>query len=134
MALPSMRDKYIREQVVEAMALADVAKGPVAMAWRLTETLPEDNAGAGLPDAQKIVGNFVQSVTVEHGAIHVMFGNRANGAIQGRVLSLRPAVVEDEPMVPVAWVCGHAPPPTPMVVLADNRTDLPKPLLPINCR
>jgi len=30
MAVPSYHDKFIREQVVEAMRLTDIAKGPIA--------------------------------------------------------------------------------------------------------
>jgi type IV pilus assembly protein PilA len=49
-------------------------------------------------------------------------------------LSLRPAVIEDAPIVPVAWVCGFAAPPEKMTVIAANKTDLPKGWLPVNCR
>jgi type IV pilus assembly protein PilA len=49
-------------------------------------------------------------------------------------LSLRPAVIEDAPIVPVAWVCGFAAAPEKMTVMAANKTDLPKGWLPVNCR
>ena len=49
MALPSYQDKLVRDQVVEALPLADVAKLPVAAAWLAVQTFPADNAGAGLP-------------------------------------------------------------------------------------
>ena len=52
MAVPSYHDKFIREQVVEAMRLTDIAKGPIAVAWATTKTFPEDNAAAGLPNAR----------------------------------------------------------------------------------
>jgi len=134
MAVPSYRDKYIREQVVEAMRLTDIAKGPIAAAWAAAKTFPDDNAAAGLPTPDKVVGNYVKSLTVEAGAIHVVFGNQANGALRGMTLSLRPAVVEDAPIVPVAWVCGFAATPEKMTVMATNTTDLPKNWLPVNCR
>lgn len=134
MAVPLYRDKYVREQVIEAMRLADIAKGPVAAAWATTRSLPDDNAAVGLPAPDKVVSNYVQSLTVEAGAIHVVFGNQANGALRGMTLSLRPAVVEDAPVVPVAWVCGYASAPGKMTVMAANKTDLPKAWLPVNCR
>jgi type IV pilus assembly protein PilA len=134
MAVPLYRDKYVREQVIEAMRLTDIAKGPIAAAWATTKTLPEDNAAAGLPVPDKVVSNYVKSLTVEAGAIHMVFGNQANGALRGMTLSLRPAVVEDAPIVPVAWVCGYAAVPEKMTVLAANKTDLPKGWLPVNCR
>lgn len=134
MAVPSLSEKYIREHIVEAMPLANIAKGPVATAWSTTQSLPEDNEGAGLPAADKMVNNVVKSVTVDDGAIHILFGNRANGALQGKTLTLRPAVVEDEPLVPVAWVCGHAKAPEKMVAMGADRTDIAKTHLPVNCR
>jgi type IV pilus assembly protein PilA len=133
MAVPSLSDKYIREHIVEAMPLANIAKGPVATAWATTQTLPEDNESAGLPAADKMVNNVVRSVTVEEGAIHILFGNRANGALQGKTLTLRPAVVEEEPLVPVAWVCGHAKAPEKMTAMGADRTDIAKAHLPVNC-
>ena len=134
MAVPTFHDKYIREQVIEAMRLTDIAKAPIGIAWSTTKTFPDDNAAAGLPVADKVVSNYVKSLTVEAGAIHVVFGNQANGALRGKTLSLRPAVIEDAPIVPVAWVCGFAAAPEKMTVMAANKTDLPKSWLPVNCR
>lgn len=134
MAVPLYRDKFIREQVIEAMRLTDIAKGPIAATWTTTKALPDDNAAAGLPVPDKVVSNYVKSLTVEAGAIHVVFGNQANGALRGMTLSLRPAVVEDAPIVPVAWVCGYAAVPEKMTVMAANRTNVPKGWLPVNCR
>ena len=70
----------------------------------------------------------------ENGAIHLTFGNRANKAIAGKILTLRPAVVEDAPIVPVAWACGYAEAPDKMTVNGANRTDIPAALLPVECR
>ncbi|MGZ8992639.1 MAG: pilin [Burkholderiaceae bacterium] len=134
MAVPSYHDKYIREQVIEAMRLTDIAKGPIAAAWATIKAFPDDNAAAGLPAPDKVVSNYIKSLTIEAGAIHVVFGNQANGALRGKTLSLRPAVVEDAPVVPVAWVCGLAAAPEKMTMVAVNKTDLPKKWLPVNCR
>jgi type IV pilus assembly protein PilA len=134
MAVPNYHDKHVREQVVEAMRLTDIAKAPIAAAWAATKTFPADNEAAGLPVADKVVSNYIKSLTVEAGAIHVVFGNQAMGALRGKTLSLRPAVVDDAPIVPVAWVCGFAATPEKMTVMAANKTDLPKNWLPVNCR
>jgi len=134
MMLPSYQDKLVRDQIAEALPLADVTKLPVAAAWAATQTFPADNAGAGLPPADKIVSNLVSSTSVQGGAIHLTFGNRANGQIKGKVLTLRPAVVEDAPVVPVAWICGYAPVPDKMTVKGENRTNIPAAYLPFKCR
>ena len=134
MAAPSFQDKLVREQIVEASKLADIARAPLAQAWRDTKTLPSDNAEAGLPVADRIVGNHVEAVAVGNGAIHLTFGKSANGAIKDKTLTLRPAVVEDAPVVPVAWVCGRAAAPEKMSPQGRDRTDIPDRFLPLNCR
>lgn len=134
MALPSYYGKLIRDQIIEGSALASLAKGPIASQWSTHKTLPVDNAAAALPVADKIVSNLVRAVTVEGGAIHITYGNRANGKLKDKTLSLRPAVIEDAHIVPIAWVCGFAAGPDKMTVMGQNRTDIPKQLLPLNCR
>ena len=133
MAVPSLMGKYVREHIAEGVALAKIAKDPIAAAWTTTKTMPDDNVSAGLPVPDKIVSNVVKAVTIEGGAIHILFGNKANGALKGKTLTLRPAVVEDAAIVPVAWVCGHAQPPDKMKALGVDRTDVPRNHLPVNC-
>lgn len=133
-ALPNTTDRIIRAQINEALPLADIAKTPLALAWKTTQTFPADNAAAGLPVPDKIVNNYVSSLTVQNGAIHIAFGNRANGLLKDKVLTLRPAVVDGEPMVPVVWVCGGAKEPGGMVVKGADRTSIPDNYLPVVCR
>ncbi len=133
LAIPSFQNSIVREQIVSAAPMADIAKKPIAAEWSATQTLPVDNASAGLPSADKIVSNYVSALAVQDGAIHVTFGNSAHGLITGKILSIRPAVVEDAPVVPVAWVCGFASAPGKMSVRGDNKTDIPVGLLPRNC-
>ena len=114
LAVPNLMDRTVRDQIVEGARLAEIAKAPVAASWSATQTLPADNAGAGLPVADKIVSNYVSAVRVEGGAIHLTFGNRVSAAINGKTLTLRPGVVDDAPIVPVAWVCGAASAPAKM--------------------
>ena len=134
MAIPSFQDQIVRDQIATALPLADIAKKPVAGSWSAIQAFPADNAAAGLPPAHKIVSNHISSVQVADGALHVTFGNRANGVINGKTLSLRPAVVTDAPIVPVAWVCGYAEAPGEMTVMGQNRTNIPAHFLPFACR
>jgi type IV pilus assembly protein PilA len=134
MAAPSFQYQIVRDQINTALPLADIAKAPVAAAWSLTQTFPADNAAAGLPAADKIVNNSISSVQVQDGAIHITFGNRVNSLIKGNILTIRPAVVEDAPIVPVAWVCGNAEGPGKMTVKGENKTTVPASYLPLSCR
>jgi type IV pilus assembly protein PilA len=133
-AVPSYLDKIVKAQVEAALPLTDIAKRAVATYWGASATMPADNAAAALPVADKIVGNFVSSVAVADGAINITFGNRANKAIAGKVLTLRPAVVDDTPMVPISWVCGFAEAPGKMTVKGRNATDVDPLYLPFDCR
>ena len=134
MAIPNYSDRIIRDQIVEALPLADIAKLPVAVAWATSQAFPANNTSAGLPPSEKIVNNYISSVAVEGGSIHITFGNRVNNVIKGKVLTLRPAVVEDAPIVPVTWVCGYAGPPGNMTLKSANKTDIPANYLPLRCR
>jgi len=133
-AAPSFQNQIVRDQINTALPLADIVKAPIAASWAATQSFPSDNAGAGLPSADKIVNNTISSVLVHDGAIHITFGNRANGLINGKILTLRPAVVEDAPVVPVTWVCGAAEGPNKMTVKGENKTNIPTSYLPFNCR
>jgi len=134
MAIPSYLDRIVKAQIEAALPLADVAKRSVAAFWAATQTMPADNAVAALPVADKIVNNHVSAVTIKDGVINLTFGNRANGSIAGKILSLRPAVVEDAPVVPITWVCGLAEPPNKMTVMGQNQTNVDPMYLPMECR
>jgi type IV pilus assembly protein PilA len=134
LAVPSFQSSIIRDQIVQAVPLANIAKKPIELLWSTVQAFPASNADAGLPVADKIVNNFVSAVAVQDGAIHITFGNSVNATIKGKILTLRPAVVEDTPVVPVAWVCGFASAPGGMTVKGENRTDVPEGLLPFNCK
>jgi len=134
LAVPGYLEKIIRDQVVEALPLADVAKPPIAKAWAASQPLPDDNAGAELPAADKIVNYVVSSVSVHGGAIDITFGNKANGNLKGKILTFRPAVVDDAPVVPITWVCGYAAAPPKMTIKGQNGTNVPSRYLPLKCR
>lgn len=134
LAIPSYQNRVIREQILEAGPLIDIAKKHIAAVWTTAHILPVDNASAELPVPEKMVNNFVTSVAIDAGAIHVTFGNRANKFLQGKILTFRPAIVEDAPIVPIAWVCGNAPVPGNMTAKGETRTNIPANYLPLNCQ
>ncbi len=133
-AIPSSMGRIIKEQVVAAIPLADIAKEPIAASWKVAKTLPADNKEAGLPAADKIVGNFVSAVEVQNGVIHMTFGNKAHSQIKGKILSFRPAVIEESQIVPVTWVCGNAKAPDKMKLMGENKTNISDDYLPYLCR
>jgi type IV pilus assembly protein PilA len=134
MALPSYQDRVIRTQVAQAIAVAEIAKKDVEDYYRTKGSLPRNNAQAGLPEANRIIGNYVRSVKVIDGSVNITFGNRINRNAADRILTLRPAVVKDAPVVPIAWVCGYATVPQGMTVMAKNNTTIAARQVPIDCR
>lgn len=134
-ALPSYQDRVIRAQIQEAFHLAEFAKEGVEEYYKTAQKLPGDNATAGLPAPEKIIGNYVDGLAISNGGvIEISLGSRGNKNIQGKTVSLRPAIVEDAPMVPIAWVVGYASVPKGMTVQGENRTDVLLRHLPMSCR
>ena len=134
LAMPSYQDRVIRAQVAEGLALADMARQAVTAQHLRSGTLPRDNAAAGLPPADRIIGNYVSGLAVEGGAVQISFGQLSNRNLAGKVLTLRPATVPGYSQVPIAWVCGLASVPPNMRAQGTNRTTLPAPHLPVDCR
>lgn len=133
-AIPSYMHQIVRRQILDAVPLAEIAKTPIAAAWVMAQAFPPDNAGAGLPAPDLVVSTHVKSLAVQNGAIQITFGNSANGMLKGKLLTLRPAVVDEAPIVPVSWVCGYAAGPEKMSVKGENKTNIPSEYLPVNCR
>ena len=134
LAIPGMQDTALRKQVKEGIDLAALARNGVQQAWSASGDMPKNNEEATLPPKDKIVGSMVKEVEVDHGAIHITYGNNASKVLQGLKVSLRPAVVRDEPKVPIAWLCHKVPVPDKMEVKGHDRTDIPPRWLPVECR
>jgi type IV pilus assembly protein PilA len=47
---------------------------------------------------------------------------------------MRPAVIEESQIVPVAWVCGNAKAPEKMTLKGENKTNVSPDYLPYLCR
>ncbi|MBP1682166.1 MAG: pilus assembly protein PilA [Proteobacteria bacterium] len=134
MVIPSYQDRVIRTQVGEGLNLSEFVRQAVQEYHRKNHRLPADNAALGLPASSLIVGNYVSEISVRDGVVLITYGNRVNRFIAGKRLSLRPAIVDGYPVVPIAWVCGNASVPEKMQVRGHNDTDLPAPHLPLDCR
>lgn len=134
LAMPSYQDRMIRSQVSEGLVLAGFAQQAVEAYRARHQRLPTDNAAAGLPAPELVVGNYVDALTVTDGVLTITYGNRANRHLRGQKLALRPAVVPAHAVVPIAWVCGNASVPERMQVAGINTTTLPATQLPVDCR
>ena len=134
LAMPNFTDRIVRKQVADTLPVVDFAKQNVALFRGLSGKFPVDNAEASLPPADKIVGSFLSSATVQDGVLVLVFGNGANPLLKGKRLTLRPAYVPDYPQVPLVWVCAGAPVPDKMQAHGTDSTDIPALYLPVACR
>lgn len=133
-AVPALKENMLRRQVKEGLLLANVAKDGVQKNYGATGKMPANNADAGLPEPAKIIGNLVSEVNVAQGAVTVTFGNNAGKSLEGRKVTLRPAVVPNTPVVPIAWICHQVAVPKGMQVLGSDETDIEMSWLPAECR
>ena len=134
MVVPGMTENMLKKQVKEALELAKIAKDGVQAAWSDTGEMPKNNAQAGIPPKNKIVGNLVKEVSVDGGAITLTLGNNASRTLEDKKVTLRPAVVAGEPKVPIAWVCHKVPVPGGMELRGNDETNIEMKHLPVECR
>jgi type IV pilus assembly protein PilA len=133
-SIPAYQDYTTRAKIAEAIVLVSELKPNVVSYYRAKNKFPADNMQAGIPDSQYILGNHVQGVSVKNGAIHIEMGNKVPADLKGKILTLRPIVVEGSPESPISWLCGHDPAPTGMKAIGDNLTNLEAKHLPAACR
>jgi type IV pilus assembly protein PilA len=133
MAVPSIDNKVSRTQIVESVDLLKQLKEEVASYYTANEVFPHNNSDAGIPPANKLLGNYVELIELSDGAFHITFGNRAHSQLKGKILSVRPIFVKDSAASPVSWLCGNAPIPKGMEAAGQNRTTIAAKYLPINC-
>lgn len=133
-AIPAYQTYTIRAQVTEAFSLASELKGSIQDYRKERGVLPADNAAAGVPEPDKLIGNYVTRVEISHGAIHVTFGNFVNKLLEGQIVTLQPIIVKGSPASPMSWRCGYRGVPNGMETVGENRTTMAPQFLPASCR
>lgn len=134
MALPTYQSQVIKAQISEAVEIANSLKKTINSYYQKSHTFPIDNVQAGLPKSTYLIGNYVTEVEIVNGSIHVHLGNRINAHVKGKVLTFRPAVVENSPNSPMAWLCGDAQAVPGMKAVGANKTNVPAVYLEMECR
>jgi len=134
MALPTPDPGISRKQVSESLDLIEDYKQLVAFYQKSTQVFLKDNKEAGIPAADKLLGNYVDRIDFKDGAFHIHFGNKAHANIKGKTLSVQPIMVQGSPESPISWICGKAAVPPNMKAMGENRTDVELKDLPLNCR
>ncbi|MFN3628504.1 MAG: pilin [Casimicrobiaceae bacterium] len=128
-AIPAYQDYTIRAQVSEGLAMTTGIKADIAAFYAERGTWPTNLGALGVTTAPS--SKLVSSVQVVNGAINVTFGNQANAAINGSVLTIRPAVSANND---ISWVCGGRAVPTGLTAVGTNATTVLAKYLPSNCK
>lgn len=133
-AMPSPDPTIARRQVIESMQLVEDYQKLVAFYHKSAQIFLKNNKEAGIPPAEKLLGNYVDRIDLQDGAFHLHFGNKAHPSIKNKILSIQPIMVSGSPESPISWICGKAAVPAGMKAVGENRTDLELKDLPLNCR
>jgi type IV pilus assembly protein PilA len=130
-AIPPYQRYVKREKLAEAFLLTDSVREAVVDFYVHTGRMPRDNTEAGLIEANKLTGNYVTSIQVEDGAIHIT----SDLGECPEILTLRPELQELQTMAPVLdWSCGYANPKKDIQLIGQDRTTIDPELLPVICR
>ena len=132
-AMPSSTGKINRAYISENLQLVEPFTEAIAKNYAITGSFPADNTEAGFPKPELITGNYLESVEVENGALHLTLGQKIGGDLKGKILSLRPVYVPDAVSTPISWICGYDAIPEKMDTPAENRTDIDRSSLPLQC-
>lgn len=133
-AVPQYQEYSIRAQIAESLILVTDIETSVNEYYKNRGKFPKDNSQAGVPEPDKIIGNYVTGMQVENGSIHITLGNRVFNSLQGKVITIQPIVVTGSPDSPISFSCGYAGAPKGMEVVGKNNTDIENRLLPPSCR
>ncbi len=132
-AIPAYQDYTIRAQVTEAFSLASELKGPIQEYRKERGRLPLNNAAAGVPDPDKLIGNYVTRVEVAQGAINAACRLRLRSRQrEGQIVGL----LRDRSVIRTATAgcCRKPEVPKGMEPVGENRTNLDRRYLPTSCR
>ena len=133
-AIPAYQDYTVRAKLAEALTLAAEMQPSIRDYHKASGAFPADNAAAGVPEPEFLIGNYVKQIEIENGAIHVTLGNHAGPSVDGEIISIRPLVVDGSPASPISWTCANRAAPEGMSAVGENRTSVQEYFLPGSCR
>ncbi len=133
LAVPSQLNRLNQKKLAETIQLAEIFKEPIALFYQLNGKFPVNNEEAGIPEPDKILGNYLSGLNVENGVMHLQLGNKSAN-LEGQILSIVPVFVEGSPNSPISWVCAGKRIPDGMTAAGENKTSVSNNFLPLSCR
>ncbi len=132
-AIPPQINKHNQLKIAETLDLAEGFKQKIQQSYSLAGNFPASNIDAGMPEPDKIIGNYLKSLEVVDGAMHLVLGKKLS-QFEDEIVTIYPVYVKDSIESPISWVCGYGIPPEGMLVAGENKTTLEKVNLPLRCR
>lgn len=133
-AMPTVEFPVVRKQVMESLELIEDYKKAQVFIYKTGLAFSKNNADAGLPKPELILGNYIHRVELEDGAFHLYFGQKANAVLLEKILTIRPIVVIGSAESPTSWICGYSAVPEGMAAKGENKTTVELKHLPMQCR
>ena len=135
LAIPSQVGAVNQKKIVEALELLEPYKKVIEGYYHShTGRFPEDNKQAGLPEADKLIGTYINKTEIRDGVMHMYLGRKMPENLHNKIISIRPLYVKDSPNSPISWVCGFDEIPSGLTGAGRNLTDLERGYLPGRCR
>ena len=128
-AIPGYVVFIARAQITEALAFTSVLKAANVEFHAHHGTLPADLAALDMSSWATPNTDYLSTLAVGQGAIHVTFGNKALSIIAGETLTLQPFINGGA----ILWRCGNAAAPAGTAQGA-NLTSVKGMYLPASCR
>ncbi len=119
-AIPNYFQYRDRAYRAEGYVLADSVKKNVNAYYEYRGVLPRNNEAAGVPEPSKIKGKYVERITVNNGAVSVVFRGGGDGETAGgekralkngngggdshiKPILLVPLISHENPTGPLTW-------------------------------
>ncbi len=118
---------YIKQaQVSEAFTLSNVITKEITDYYAYHGTFPKNNHAIAYPKPEDLGGQYVKSMQIQDGAVNIVFKNQLHEDISGKILTLRPLIVDASAtgMIVLTWLCGDAEVPEGFSAIGENQTNL----------
>ena len=119
-AIPQLGSYQKRAYRADACTITMPVKEKIEAFFAVRGRFPANNRETGLLPSDKIKSNYVSSVWVEGGAIHITF--RPSIELSGHIFSIQPSILPANSAAPIVWVYGGKDIPEGRKLIGNNRT------------
>jgi len=123
-----------KAEVSHAVSIAGALKQKVSLYYSERLIFPATNTNLSIGSPVSLSVDKVSSVEIRQGAIHVTMGAGVSSPLDGKILTLRPAVNDVGTSPVINWYCGYNQPGVNTTVGGVNLTDIDPDLLPSACQ